>query len=269
MKRRNESGFSIVEILVVLVVIGAIALVGAWVFARQKSAIKTDKTLEKTSQKIDDSKPVLRNLGGVYLAAYNKNTGLAGDFKFDKSLIDPLKGIEVAFTFFGQDLIHAGQVTRVNPNLDMRGLVRQIDVLSAIDGKVVFIKQQGASNDYEIVLSKNDNSTWFVSYDHITDLKAKRGDTVVAGQVLGKAAPYRNGTFYYELQVNRKDSPNGDTLEYVCPTTLLDASVKPAYVEGLNLFARDWSDFRTKDVYGSQDGGCLKPVLKASEVDAQ
>jgi prepilin-type N-terminal cleavage/methylation domain-containing protein len=265
MKRRYEPGFSIVELLFVMVVIGAIAGIGAWVFVHQKR-VTNNVSVKKAAQNMSNAKPVLHNLGGVYLAAYNKTTGLAGDFTFTKSLINPTKDIETAFTFFGQPTVLPGKVTRPNPSFDMRGISKQIDIVSAIDGKVLYIKEHSSSKDYQVTLAVSDDSTWFVVYDHVVDLRAVRGESVVAGQVLGRVAPYINGTFYYDLHIEHKDSPTGDVVEYLCPSTLLDSTVRPAYIEGLNLFARDWSDFMTKDVYGSQDGGCMKTSLKASEV---
>lgn len=267
MRRRDELGFSVIELMLIVVVLAIIIGVGALVFVRQKGGLHgSGRQVDVASQKADQTKPLLHNLGGIYLAAYNKTTGLAGDFAFNRNLINPTKDMEAAFTFFGQDEVLPGQVVRPSPSFGMRGIARQIELVSAIDGKVLYIKEQKSSKDYQLTLAKHENSTWFVVYDHVTDVRATRGQTVVAGQALGKAAPYIHGTYYYDLQVYQKDSPSGDIVEYVCPTTLLDEDVKPAYVEGLNLFARDWSDFLAKDVYGSQEGGCVKPSLRASEV---
>ena len=265
MRRRLESGFSVIEVLVVLFAAAILIMVGTWAFTRMKTAHKLQKVTKH--EEFDDAKPVLQNLGGIYLAAYNKSTGRAGDITFDNRLVDPTKSIEVQTYLFGQKMVHAGQPDRINPNLDFRGIYTQIDILAAINGKVLFIKDQPGSNDHEIVIAGSDNSTWHIGYDHVVEPRVKRGDVVVAGQVIGKASPYKNGTYYYELQVNHKNSPLGDTLEYACPTTLLDSSVKAAYVEGINLMVRDWITFRTTDAYGPQDGGCVKPSLKAQEVD--
>jgi hypothetical protein len=265
MHSRRESGFSAVEALLLLAVVGLVAGAGVWVHARQKA--RPGNAVQEDSQRVDDAKPVLQNLGGIYLAAYNKSTGLAGDLKFDSNLLNPPKGIEIATTLFGQSLAHMGQPDRLNPNLDFRGLARQVDVLAAIDGKVLFVHERPTGKEYEVTLAKTDNGAWLVSYDHVTDLQIKRGDRVVTGQALGRAAPYRSGTYYYQLQVAHKTSATGDVIEYVCPTTLLNPDVRPAYVEGMNLFVRDWITFRTKDTYGAQDGGCVEQTLKPKQVD--
>ncbi len=208
----------------------------------------------------------LQNLGGITLAAYNAASGLAGDIKFSKNGLDTARGLETPFFMFGQNLPKnsVDEPQRINPNFEFRNIATQIDIIAAIDGIVVDLKQQPGSNDYEIFLIPNDNSPWVVGYDHVVSPTVKRGEKVKVGQKLGLIAPENSGGYRYELQINNN---NDDTMH--CPTELLDASVKETISAQITQLAADWVAWYGKDVFGTHTNGCLTPTLTAAKSEGR
>jgi len=210
----------------------------------------------------EEPAPVLSNLGGITFGTYNASTKLAGDIRMDpEHYLDEEKGYVVPMYIFGQPLPGRSSV-QLNPNLEFGGLKNPITIVSAIDGVVGFVKKQAESDDYEVFLQPKENSQWTIGYDHVTDVTVKQGDRVTVGQTLGKAAQENNGTYRYELQINR--DLNGVTT-FHCPTALLSASSKAAYTTKIEQFINDWNTMTGKKSYGVYTTSCTKDVLTLSE----
>jgi len=226
----------------------------------QKQDVVTTNTA--TSQSGSEAQPQLSNLGGITFGAYNASTKLAGDIRMDpEHYLDQDRGYVVPMYVFGQPLPGRSTV-QLNPNLEFGGLQKPITLVSAIDGVVGFVKKQTDSDDYEVFLQPKENSQWTIGYDHVTDVTVKQGDRVTVGQVLGKAAKENNGTYRYELQINR--DVNGLTT-FHCPAALLDAANKVTYVSKIEQFITDWNSMTGKKSYGSYTTSCTKDVLTLGE----
>lgn len=244
-----------------LVVIFAIVAVFA---SRPK---ENNDALDKSTAENGDTsiaQLTLHNLGGITLAAYDATTGLAGDIKFSKDGLDAPKRREVPFFMFGQELPKnsADEPQRLNPNFEFRSIATQIDIIAAIDGIVVDIKQQADSSDYELFLIPSEDSPWVVGYDHIVSPTVKRGDTVKVGQKLGLIAPENSGGYRYELQINN----TADDMMY-CPTTYFadHESLSKQFIQLVD----DWEKWYGKDVYPRHDGGCLAPWMTVAESEGR
>lgn len=210
----------------------------------------------------EGGRPVLYNLGGVLLAKYDDTTGMAGDIKFTKDGLDTSRGHDTHFYLFGQKLPKnsESEPQRINPNFEFGGIAKQIDIISAIDGVVVNIQQQTGSSDYEVFLSNTENGSWVIGYDHLVDLKVKKGDRVTVGQKLGLVAKQNSGDYRYELQVNDEDNK----LMY-CPVELLETSIRSTAAAQITQLVSDWTDWYGKDVFGAHTGGCIKPSITVAE----
>lgn len=216
----------------------------------------------------EDVAPTLFNLGGVSIEPFESNTGFAGDLVFTKDTLREQDGLQTPIVLFGQKLPKSpGQPQRINPNFEFRSLNSPIEIISAIDGVVVFIKEQPEAKDYEVFLSTFEGSNWVIGYDHVTDLKVKKGDKVKVGQKLGKAALERDRYYRYELQINH-EQPN-DKTTMICPTQLLDKSVKGKYVEQFKQLEMDWKKWYGKDSFDTNQGGCVKEELTVSESEGR
>jgi murein DD-endopeptidase MepM/ murein hydrolase activator NlpD len=147
------------------------------------------------------------------------------------------------FYGFGEEL----SGNRINPNFEYSSVDKNADILSAIDGVVVDVKEQSDTKDSEVFIVPNDKSPWVIGYDHLTQVSLKRGDIVKAGQPIGKAAVQNNGLHRFEFQINKKNS-DGSELHY-CPTSLLAASVKSTVENEIKAMMTAWEAIGGAGVY--------------------
>lgn len=209
-----------------------------------------------------DAQPVLYNLGGI---------DLERDVEFNAHVLDVARGKTAAVFLFGQPLPqNPGEPQRINPNLEFGGIKTPIELISALNGVVAFIKEQPETNDYEVFLQTEENSTWIVGYDHVTDLRVTKGQQISVGDVLGKAAIENNGYYRYEIQINHETN-NETTM--ICPTDLLDASVRTTEKAKIDAFVERWNtSYRAvynDDSYTTQSGGCIKSIVTNAESQGQ
>lgn len=235
-------------------------ILGVVMFAVAFTCAGCGTTSQNTSTQ--DNPPVLFNLGGV-----NVHT----DVEFNAQTLDIAHGKNVAVFLFGQPLPqNPGELQRINPNIEFGGITTPIELVSAINGIVGFIREQPESNDYEVFLQTHEGSQWVVGYDHVTDVRVQKGQNISVGDVLGLAAQEHSGYYRYELQINHESAD--DTRMY-CPTDLLDDSVKAETVAALNTFVEHWNTqyravFNT-DAYTTQSGGCIKPYITTAESEGR
>ncbi len=249
-----------------MVVIFAVIAVISLNSGTTETAVNEKETDTETKAESDSESLTIFNLGGITLSSYNASTGMAGDVLFSKNGLDAARGQESIFYMFGQRLPknNADEPQRINPNFEFRGITKPIDLIAAIDGIVIDIKEQSGSSDVELFIVPSENSNWVVGYDHITDVVVEKGQTVKAGQKLGVVAKESSGDYRYELQINNNAT---DTMH--CPTTLLDPSVKTLLGTQITKLASDWTAWYGKDVFGAHTDGCLKPSITAAESEGR
>lgn len=215
-------------------------------------------TVTTSADVVTEPTPILYNLGGVDLAG----------IEFNQYRLDPEQGQVASVYLFGQPLPQHSpdEPLRINPNLEFGGLTEPIDIISATDGVVGFIRQQSDSADYEVFIMPSTDSAWTIGYDHLTDIQVEQNQIVTAGTVLGKAAVTNQGDYRYELQINQ--DANGTTTMY-CPTDLLDPSVKTDWQVALDAFISNWNtDYEAiygELAYPEQTGGCVQPTVTLAE----
>lgn len=247
--KKNQNGFSVVELVIIVVIVGVIGAVALFVTQKNKqsqSRSNGTKYNSSESSKTDDNLSLF-NLGINSMDEVNVTTAATREFTASGH-----KG----FYIFGDIL--PGTPVRHNPNFEYASMKEGSKIISAIDGVVGFVKQQPESNDYEVFLMTRENSRWVIGYDHVTDLKVKKGDTVKVGDVLGVPARQNNGLLRFEFQVNKDDGTNNTM--HICPVTLLDKSVKDSWVEQLQTSQLKWEQVTGLDLYDltKQDPtGCL------------
>lgn len=176
------------------------------------------------------------------------------------------KGLK-GFYFFGDNLTGG----RLNPNLEYSSLKQNTEIISAIDGIVAFIKDQNdfGRQDYELIIKPSENSVWTLAYDHVINLKVKKGDNVSVGQILGNPSIQNNGLYRFEFQVN-KDEDNQTT--HICPVTLLDNQVKNVQLQALSKMMSDWntkSKLPLYDISMQDPVGCLYPTLTLEQAEGK
>jgi murein DD-endopeptidase MepM/ murein hydrolase activator NlpD len=261
---RNQNGFSLILLPILLIVI---AIIGFAVFrimgstkdqndtqATNNQSTINQNTLRPTEQEKDIE---LQNFGLASLSEVLVTKDALRDFASNG-----LKG----FYVFG-DTLPGG---RQNPNFEFASLKKSAEVLAAIDGIVVNIKEQTevGITDSEVFIQPKEGSVWTVGYDHLVNLQVKKGDVVKAGKVLGNPAPQNNGSYRFEIQIN-KDV--GDTT-HVCPSTIVASSVKQQLLGDLKTMLEAWESQTGTELYNvaaQNPVGCVLPSLTPAQAEGR
>jgi len=177
--------------------------------------------------------PVITNLG-VKFADYDINTGRAGDFIFDRSILNTnLNGNNKIFFEFGSTLTQPDGSKKIFPEIIYNQLDTDTDVTALAAGKVVEVTFQPTSNDYAVGVLVNGN--WAVVHDHVREVTVQVNNNVTAGQILGKVAINRDGqTGYTEIQV--KDQKGAS----YCPLKYLPTDLQTVYSGYISKLISDW-----------------------------
>jgi len=258
----NNSGFTLVETVLVIVVLIIIGVVGYGVFSRSKksntshSPPPTSSHSEQQTSKPVEDKLEIQNFGLASMDSVDVTTNALREYQS--------KGLK-GFYFFG-DKLSGG---RTNPNFEFASLKAGTQIISAIDGVVGNIKEQNeGGKDYEVFIMPSENSAWVIAYDHLTGLKVKKGDKVKVGDVLGQPAMQNNGLLHFEFQINKE----GQDSTHYCPSTLLASSVRDKQLADLKAMMNSWESKTGIELYDidSQDPvGCLKKTLTPAEAEGQ
>lgn len=138
------------------------------------------------------------------------------------------------------------------------------EILSVTDGKVVDIQYQNQHDDYSLVVQPSDSS-WTIDYDHVTNVKVKKGDAVTAGQVIAEVSLAVGGLRQSNLGFTEvmifEDSGFGGNNPTACVYNLLDESVKEEFHERIYKLVADWEEFKGDENIYDEDSwespGCI------------
>lgn len=253
-KSINQAGFSHILIVLAIVAIGVVGFVGWRVMSGQQKHASNTEHETKTAQ-VSEPDIQLQNIGLASLDSVLVSTNATREFKSQG-----LKG----FYVFG-DKLSGG---RLNPNFEFASLKEGTKVISAIDGVVAFIKEQG-NEDFEVFVQPKEGSMWTIGYDHIAKVAVKKGDPIKVGAVIGEPAMQNNGLTRFEIQINKDQ--NGQTT-HICPTTLLAAGVKNDIVNGLTTMQNNWektTGLELYDVSAQNPVGCLMTTLTPQQAEGR
>jgi hypothetical protein len=257
----KQLGFSPLFIALLLCITGVVGFAGWRVFSQKKSNNNTPA--QETTSPIQQSD----NTRVAEEALSLQNLGIdisSGVIVTEDALVDLAKGFK-GFYGFGEPLPPDNK--RTNPNFEFASVAADTPIIAAIDGEIVNIEAQTESNDSEIFIKTSNRSVWTVSYDHVTNLKVKKGDRVTAGTVLGNAAIQNNGLYRFELQINKDEK---GTTTHHCPMSLVVDSQKSTLSSELKNMMQQWNELAGKPLYGldSQDPiGCTKLLITSKEAE--
>ncbi|MEK7625931.1 MAG: M23 family metallopeptidase [Patescibacteria group bacterium] len=259
--RSNDKGFSHILILIVLVVLATVG------FAVYRIASSDKKNNPESTQQSAKS-------------GSQDSSGAEKDLKLQNIGIDNIDNIDITtnavreygdkglkgFYVFGDKLGGKDDV-RKNPNFEYSSLKPGTKVISAIDGKVTFIKEQTDSGDREVFIQPKDGSVWIIGYDHLVNVKVKKDDNVKAGDIIGEPGIQNNGLRRFEIQINKEE--NGSTTHY-CPSVLLDSSVKDSVLASLLKMQNNWETTTGLDLYSVESQnpvGCVVKTMTLKEAE--
>lgn len=238
--KNNQTGFAVVEILIVLVVVALICGVGYFVFSRN-SADESNKS--STSQDADtqqaSSDAVIKSIG-INLDEYDPATGMAGDLKFTKATF--ASGMQMLFSEYGYE-VAANSVGAAKKNPQPTFIAPLgTKVMSLVDGTVVNIPNL-YSNDYSIHVQAKGSDLIFET-EHVINVQVKKGDKVKAGQQIAEVSDYdaRNydGLGLFEIGVLRGGNPPS----HVCLFDYLDESIKTKTQKSILSLQKSWEEYR-------------------------
>ena len=185
------------------------------------------------------NKPTLYNLG-VNFDKFDPSSGKAGDFLFTREKIFE----DRLFLEFGY-VVKNGQVQKVLPH-PTYFLPQGTKIIAISPGKVLGLRSQKDSNDYELLVQPKDAPGWRIAYDHLENVRFKKGDTVKTGDIVGEVtAGYNSGSGNFtmtEITVFIEGTKPED-IENYCPYMLLENSVKDQYAQKILQFAKDWEEY--------------------------
>ena len=257
---RSSRGFSVIEALIILIVIGGLIAAGLFVGKKKDQGTSGNgQQNQRQSGKKDDGPLVIHNFGLKSLDSVDVTTKATRDFTASGH-----KG----FYIFGDIL--PGTPVRHNPNFEFASMKEGTQIISAIDGVVGFVKQQSESSDFEVFLMPSENSDWIIGYDHLTDLKVKKGDTVKVGDVLGVPARQNNGLLRFEFQINK--NKNGQDGMHICPSTLLASDVREKTLNDLQNMQDSWETVSGLELYNpaaQKPIGCTQTEMTPAFANGQ
>ncbi len=122
----------------------------------------------------------------------------------------------------------------VNPTYKLYTTGDTTSVRAAGPGTVVSILANPAPDaDSEIHIRPPDAPDYLIIYDHVVAIQVAIGQTVAAGQVIGRIAPWVPGKGFTELQVNRG---SGTSTLALCPRQFGTAEFNAAHDAAIARF---------------------------------
>lgn len=194
----------------------------------------------------------IKNLG-VNFGSYDPLTGRAGDFVF----MAPIS-IAKPLLEFGTGVLADQQGNpKDNPAFEYH-LAQDATVYAITKGTVTSIAFQASTQDYEI-LTRETGANFMVIYDHVTTPAISEGDSVNAGDPLGKPGPWGPSMIgRFEIQIN-VDQDQGE-LSY-CPFMLFDPDLVDEFKQKVSQLMSDWETFKgDQNIYNEATHvypGCL------------
>lgn len=239
--QRGQHGFSIVEILIVSLVAGLI-VTGAFVVlsAQRKDTAMNGASHGETSALLAAA-PELTHWP-VRIDDFNAETHLAGDVYMNDTVL--LGTLARPVDEFGREQIKDGQA-EASKNASIYFLTRaDAPVYAASNGYVFAIDQQQDKSAYTVHVApgKAQTTRWAIVYHHLSNLKVKVGDSVVAGAPIGTAGPY-DGRPYSTIGFQIVQYPVSNTQgggEARCPSAFIASGAKRRMTNEFLLLTKAW-----------------------------
>ena len=235
--KQKQSGFALVELLVVIVIIMAIAAVGFFVVGRDKDDKAAQGTASNTQQVAKKSEVKIKHLG-VDLDAYDPATNKAGDFVFTK---EKLEFSRLFFEYGFEVPANSAGPAKKNPQPTFI-LPLGTKVHSLVDGEVFDVPKL-YSNDYSVMV-KGEGSELVFETEHVINVKVKKGDKVKAGDVIAEVSDYDAKNYAGLGLVEIGVLKGGNPPSHVCPFDYLDDSIKDSTLKKITALQKSWEEYR-------------------------
>ncbi|MDQ5886325.1 MAG: Peptidase protein [Patescibacteria group bacterium] len=236
-KNNKQSGFALLEALLVLVIIAVLGGIGFFVLSKDKKSETV--TSENAATVATESKAKIKSIG-INLEEYDPATGMAGDLKFTKANF--ASGMQMLFSEYGYEVAasSAGPAKK-NPQPTFIAPLGT-KVMALVDGEVVNVPKL-YSNDYSVHVQAQGSDLIFET-EHVINVKVKQGDKVKAGQVIAEVSDYDaknyDGLGLFEIGVLKGGNPPS----HLCLFDYLDDSIKSDTQKNILSLQKAWEEYR-------------------------
>jgi len=180
---------------------------------------------------------------GTNVEPWDKKTGMAGDVRFT--------GLKEHGAFFEYGADEGDGSLSPHP---VFFLPLGSGVFSVSDGIVVSVNVIEYSGDYDVGVIPKQGSMWEIHYEHVINVRVKKGDRVKAGQVIADVTsePWSDEFGKWALMIIKKQL-GPDDITNACPYEHFHASVKEEYQGKLSQLIEDWEDFVNNDSFYDEE----------------
>lgn len=235
--KHKQSGFALVELLVVVIIIMAIAGVGLFVVGRNKDNTGTQGATSSNQQVAKKSEVKIKHLG-VDLGAYDPATNKAGDFVFTK---EKLEFNRLFFDYGFEVPANSAGPAKKNPQPTFI-LPLGTKVHSLVDGEVFDVPKL-YSNDYSVMV-QGEGSELIFETEHVINVKVRKGDKVKAGDVIAEVSDYDAKNYAGMGLVEIGVLKGGNPPSHLCPFDYLDDSIKGDTFKKITALQKSWEQYR-------------------------
>jgi biotin carboxyl carrier protein len=232
--KQKQLGFALVEMLIIIVIIAAIAGVGFFVVGKNKDTKITSSNSQVVAKK---SEVKIKHLG-VILEEYDATTNKAGDFVFTK---EKLEFNRVFFDYGFEVPANSAGPAKKNPQPTFI-LPLGTKVHSLIDGEVFDVPKL-YSSDYSVMV-KGEGSELIFETEHVMNVKVKKGDKVKAGDVIAEVSNYDAKNYAGMGLVEIGVLKGGNPPSHLCPFDYLDDSIRDSTLKKITALQKSWEEYR-------------------------
>jgi len=241
---KNQNGFSLVEVLIIIIVLAILGLAGYTVLNHQNQPKTTNPSSSNSNNNTQQSKKSpggkIKNIG-VNLGYYDAKTGRAGDFVFTKAKLHD----NAIFMNYGVFIPASSASPAKNNPQPAYVLPMGTKVHSLVDGKVNSVTKL-YSNDYSVLVQVEGSDLIFET-EHVLNVVVKQGDSVKAGDVVAEVSNhmsnYNDGMGFVEIGVFKPGVGSGSP-SHTCPYDYLDDSIKADTLKKITALQKAWEDYR-------------------------
>ncbi len=178
----------------------------------------------------------------VEFGKFDSVTGRAGAFRLDATT----RYADKVFLEFNA-VVNGPDGPKRLPTFEYR-VDKDALVRAPASGYIIHFEHQPETDDYEIGIARSleDGRHGMVMVDHVRDITLAKGDSVTAGQVIGKAGTWGGELGRVELMVVEGDSA-------YCPLARMPDSLKEAHRSKIRDLMADWEAFKDDPTIYDED----------------
>lgn len=240
---QKQSGFALVEIVIVVLVLGLIIGAGAFVASKQKRGDTTAKTTKTSQTNTASSQPTIKHVG-VNLDTYDPATNKAGDFVFTKDKFAAGDTMQMIFHEYGMTVPgNSASAGREKANPQPTFIVPLGTKVHALVDGTVFDVPKLYSGDYSVRVQSKGSDLIFET-EHVINVKVKQGDKVKAGDVVAEVSDYTTKGYAGLGLVEIGVLQGGNPPKHLCPFDYLDPSIKASTLAKITALKQAWETYR-------------------------